>query len=223
MKLTNAELFLEIEIEECRPAILVIENPGIMAEIVEDLYNLCNAEKGNFVLSEGRKELNLANKTEIIINPFSIDFNSKKIQTKLFHEMQESGCAYVEEESQIQSFAIGFLDRIVQDVPYEMIEYDIELDLLRFFKLFNVRLEPKCDTLLERLTEYSKVMTRLLKEDFLILTNICGYLTEKEIASFVQMCIYQKLKVLFIENCERCFTFPVTTYIIDSDKCLIIK
>lgn len=223
MRLVNAELFLEIDIEECRPAVLVIENPAIMAQIVEDLYSLCNADDGNFVLSEGRKELDFAKKAEIIINPFSIEFNSKKIQTKLFSEMQEVGQAYVEEMSRFQSQAIGLLDQLIQDVPYEMIAYDFALELPHLFKVFNVRLEPQYDNLLERLTEYTKVMARLLKKDFLILVNIFAYLSGEDIMSFAEMCAYQKIKVLYIENCERSFTFPVITYIIDSEKCLIVK
>ena len=46
MKLVNAKWMLDIDIDENIPAILVLENCDAMAEIVEDLYNLCLNEEG---------------------------------------------------------------------------------------------------------------------------------------------------------------------------------
>ena len=40
MKLVNAELLLDIDIDENRPTVLVIENQKIMTEVVEQLYAL---------------------------------------------------------------------------------------------------------------------------------------------------------------------------------------
>ena len=43
MKLVNAELFLNINIEENKPSVLIIENPKVMTEVVGQLYELFNA------------------------------------------------------------------------------------------------------------------------------------------------------------------------------------
>ena len=79
MKLVNADWMLDIAIDENVPAILVLENSEAMAEIVEDLYNLCLNGEGNSVLSDGLKALSFEKSAELIINPFAIDFgqNSK--------------------------------------------------------------------------------------------------------------------------------------------------
>ena len=70
MKLVNAELFLNINIEENKPVVLTIENPKVMAEVVGQLYELYNSGEGDFILSEDGKELPFERTTEIIINPF---------------------------------------------------------------------------------------------------------------------------------------------------------
>lgn len=223
MKLVHADLLLDIEIGECLPAVLVLENPKIMTQVVEELYNQCDSGDGQFILSEERKELPLEKAAEIIIDPFAIDFHNKKIQNKLFGEMTEASIGYSEEQARIQSLIIDYLDKIIQEIPYDMVSSDLILEPLQIFKMLNVRIEPQCESLLERLIEYTKIMTRIMRKDLLILVNTGGFLTKEELASFAKMCAYQKMKILFIENVERCFNFPVRTYIIDIDKCLIVK
>lgn len=223
MKLVNARWMFELEMSEDFPTVLVLENSDAMSEIVEDLYNLCSGEDGESILSEKSKELSVEKTAEIIINPFSIDFNSKKIQNKLYGELLSVCDDYIEEKAKLQTMAIKYLDRIIQDVPYEMITSDIDMDLIRLFKMFEVRLEPQCNSILERVIEYIKVMSRLMKKTLLILVNVCSYLNDVEIHQLVEICIYHKMNLLFIESLERPFLIPTKKYIIDKDKCVIIK
>ncbi len=223
MKLVNSKWFLDIEIDENMPATLVLESTEAMAEIVEDLYDLCSANDGESVLSEDLKEIHIEKAAEIIINPFAIDFNSKKIQNRLYSELLFASESYIEEKALIQSKLVEFIDELVQDVPYEMITNEIDLDLARLFKMLDVRLEPQCNTVLERLVEYVKVLARLMGKTLLILTNICSYLDDYEIGQLEKICAYHKINMLFIESREHKFLFPTKTYVIDKDKCLIRK
>ena len=212
MKLVNANLLIELDIEENMPALLVVENPSILTEIVEGLYASSHGEEGDFILTEGNRELSIDKTVEIIVNPFAIDFNSRQIQNKLYNVMLAAGNQYEETKAQIQTMVLRFLEMIIRDLPYEMIGCNDMLDLQRLFKMYDVRLEPDCFTVLERLTEYTKVMTRLLRKELIVLVNICCYLSECDLRAFA-----------FIESQERRFLFSVGTYIIDHDKCIIIK
>lgn len=223
MKLVNAELFLEIDIQENMPAVLVLESPDMMTQVVRELYDISSGGDGDFVLSLDNKVLSIEKTAELIINPFSVDFNSKKIQSKLYEELLEGSNIYVEEKAAIQSLIIDYLDKLTLNVSYEMVTSNIELDLLRLFKMYDVRLEPQCNSILETLIEYTKVLSRLLRKKFLILINICNYLDVYAVKELAHMCAYQKLNLLFIECREMDFQFPVKRYIIDKDKCLIIK
>lgn len=223
MRLANAELILSINIEENIPAVLVIENQKIMTEVVEQLYVLCDSGEGDFVLSDSGKQLSLAKTAEIIINPFSIDFNSRKIQNKLYSELLDAESFYVEKKAHIQTLIIDYLDKLINNVPYEMISSELELDSIKLFKMLEVRIEPQCNSLLERLIEYTKILARLLKKKLIVFVSIVNYLDSDEIKSLYEICSYHKMSVLFIESREWCFQFPVNTYIIDRDKCLIVK
>lgn len=221
MKLVNAELILDIDIDENKPTVLVIENPKIMAEVVEQLYTLCLSGEGDFILSDNNKQLSIEKTTEIIINPFSIDFNSRKTQSKLYGELLEAESNYIEEKAIIQTLIIDYLDKLSQSVPYEMISSELDLDSMKLFKMFNIRIEPQCESILEKMVEYTKVLARLLKKKLLVLVTIKNYLDDAEVEALYEMCNYQKISVLFMESHEQSFVFPVNTYIIDKDKCMI--
>ena len=123
----------------------------------------------------------------------------------------------------LQSLIVEFLDKLSSHVPYEMVSSEVNLDLMRLLKMYDVKLDPQCNSILERLSEYAKVMSRLLKQKLLIIVTISYYLTCDEVRSLIVLCYYLKLKVLFIEAMEPIFTFPVSTCIIDKDKCQIIQ
>lgn len=223
MKLVNAELFLKIDFYENIPAVLVLEDPEMMSEVVESFFQLCKTGEGDFILSDDNKELSIDKTVEIVINPFSIDFNSRKIQSKLYEELMESGSLYIREKAEAQSSIIYYLDKLIQSVSYEMITSNIDLDVLKLLKMYDVRIEPQCNTVFERLMEYTKVLSRLLGKKLLVLTNITSFLRSEDIEEFVNMCAYLKIYLLFIESKEIPLQVPVKTYIIDNDKCLIIK
>ena len=223
MKLVNAELFLDIDIEENKPTVLTIENAMIMTDVVGQLCELCNSGEGDFVLSEDGKQLSFEKATEIIINPFLIDYNSRKIQSKLYSELLEAEASYVEEKALIQTLIIEYLDRLIQNVPYEMISNELDLDSMKLFKMFDVRIEPQCNSLLEQLVEYTKILSRLLKKKFLVLVSISNYLDVNELSALYTICNYNKMKMLLIERHELYLPFNTKTYIIDKDKCMIMK
>ena len=97
------------------------------------------------------------------------------------------------------------------------------MDTVKLLKLYEVRIEPQCNTVLERLIEYTKVLTRLLRKKLLIITNISSFLNQSDIKELVNMCVYLKMNLLLIESKELDFHGHIKTYIIDNDNCLIIR
>lgn len=224
MKLVNADRFLEIEIDENKPAQLVIENPAVMTEVVRELYEMIiNGLDGNFILSAGNRCVSIEKEVEIIVNPLSIDFNSRAIQSKLYAEMLASDYKYTIEKAELQRRLINYIDALVANVPYEMITSNLEVDSTKLLKMCEVRMEPVCSSLLERLIEYVKILARLLNRKLLVLINICSWLNSVSLQPFFKMCEYVKLPILLIENIERFLPTDSKTYIIDRDQCLIIK
>ena len=87
MKLINTKYNLDIELVENRVTIISVENPLAYREILENVWNQVMGQEGDFILSDGDKIKNISKEVECIFNLFDTDFNSKKIISKLYQEL----------------------------------------------------------------------------------------------------------------------------------------
>ena len=77
--------------------------------------------------------------------------------------------------------------------------------------------------ILEKLLSYMKILSGLLEIRILCIVNLKTYLSEEQLKEVYQMAFYCKLQLLLIENREQSNLEGEKTYIIDRDRCLIIK
>ena len=87
MILAYSKLNLRMEFIENTVNVLVLEDPVQFSEIVYLLKCDEKVLESPFVLSESDKFLQISKEMEIIVDPFSLDFNSRKIQQQLYKEM----------------------------------------------------------------------------------------------------------------------------------------
>lgn len=221
MKLANPEYNLCLELEENRPTFLIIENNILRFKLVEDIYNQCIGSEGGFVLSEDLQMLKMSKNAEIIINPFSIDVNSKKVLTKLYQEISDyCNENYYEEKERINGEIVLLLDKIMLNVPYN-ITTKFEIDIIEICKLYNVELENSGDTLIEKLLEYIKIVSQLCSYKLFILLNFSLYLTTNELQELYKFASYQKVYLLLVEYIMPLKLVNEKGYIIDKDSCII--
>ena len=73
--------------------VIAIESPEVLAEYISELKRQISGEDGQFVLSD--KDICRIDKMmEIVIDPWTIDFNSKRIKTKLLQLVKEEADEY---------------------------------------------------------------------------------------------------------------------------------
>ena len=102
MKLVNAEYNISLELEENTITILVVEEKKLRYKLVDDLYRQCAGEDGQFILSDNTQIMKLNKVADVIMNPFSIDFNNRKVLAKLYQEIEVYGTeSYYEEKQRI--------------------------------------------------------------------------------------------------------------------------
>ena len=179
-------------------------------------------DEGDFVLS-AEKNVKFDKVVEFIANPFEIDFNNKKIVTKLFEQLIAVASECVEEYNFINGKIVGTLDDICSKIEYYNVEYNLEYEWKSIFKLYNVRIGENYNSLCEKIEEYVKVLADILHIKLLIFLNIKEYLTEEEIDNLQKICFYKKIFLLLIESEERFVLDNEKTFIIDKDRCLIVK
>ena len=117
MKLVNALTGLNIELCENQVNVIVIESPEVLTEYISELKRQILGEDGQFVLSD--KDICRIDKmVEMIIDPWTIDFNSKRIKTKLLQLVKEEADEYfydrfIEKKGMICQYAENILDKMM--------------------------------------------------------------------------------------------------------------
>lgn len=221
MKLVHSELGIKIVIVENRANVLVIENPMIFRKIIEDVLNQINGFDGELVLSTDDKILALSKHIELVIDPFNIDLNSKKIQGKLFQlikqDFEENFAAEINDANTV---ILELIDSILAKQPFS-VGFDAELDFLSLLKSYHVEFKANEMSFLEILVEFTRVHSQLMGTKIIMFCNLKSYLSENELMQFYEFAFYSKINLILLENSFRTKNFNESTIVIDSDCCII--
>lgn len=222
MRLIHYELTEAILDENTTFTEWIIESSEIFSEYIQELNGQLAGEEGRFVLSENNKELDLAKKADMVINPFSVDVNSRKILNKLYQELTG-----LSREEQMYTKTLE-LFRHIQEYMLDLeqctsyiLEFDQEIDIVALLKAVNVHYEVKDVDFLEKIVQYIKIMAAVAGTKLFVIVNLRSYLTDLQMQNLIQECEYQDIKILFIENQQRSCMKGGKRYIIDIDKCEI--
>ena len=220
MKLANAEMNLQIEFLENQVIVLIMEEPGTFSAAIQDLLA---GEESQFILYEGEKNYSLEKAMEIVVDPFSLDFNNRKILQKLYKEWALEANEMFQKKTEINTDIINVLSQLQLNSLYGEIKYNLEFSWEDIFKIYQVGFQTEGEGILEKLLSYMKILSGLLEIRILCIVNLKTYLSEEQLKEVYQMAFYCKLQLLLIENREQSNLEGEKTYIIDRDRCLIIK
>lgn len=221
MKIVNNRFGLDFLIDNTKPKELVIESPKVFTNIVEELNRQVNGISGSFIISEADKLYDVDKIMELIVNPFSIDFNNKKFIKRIYADLSEAAfneqlMMFRNASAVMQSFIVGLCDKY--HIP---LSYDKDVKALDLLKLYNVKVDDQEGNLLERLTYYVQLSSRLIGTKVFVFINLRSYLEEKEILRLHDTAKYEQVALLLIE--PRCYETHVAipTVIVDKDRCVI--
>lgn len=220
MKLVNSELGFGIDLLENEVNVIVVESPEILSQMICGLKKQISGEPGQFVLSEN-DICRIDKFVEIIVDPWAIDFNSKRIKTKLLQlikEEAEEGLydKYLETKGMLCQYAENILDKMSYSISYDM-----NFDTMALVKFLDFKINMQTEKLIDAIIEYIKLLNNLCKIEIVVLVNIKAYLTSEELFFLYKESMYQKIHLILIESvmaekmdCEK-------IVIIDADKCII--
>lgn len=221
MKLVHREYGIEIELQENQIPVLVIEAPETFSVLIQELYRSKQGGEGKFLLSESDKLLNMGKSLELMVNPFAIDVNEKRIVQKLYQEIESQVQEQlVLETAEIHSKLISYLEEIVGKIAYP-VTFDLEENVLGLMKTYNVRLETESITLLEKLVEYFELLHQLCRIEVIVCVNLKSYLSEAELRQLYEAMFYKKISLILLENTQREKVEGERICIMDRDGCII--
>lgn len=201
MILVHPRIEEQIEFKENVINVLCIENKAMFNEIVSDFLVQINGEDGDFILSEKGKELPIKKSVELVLSPFIMDFNSKKILSSIYGDLKENAYQqdYYANTVKLLSEISGYISNVVDEYKYPL-EISEEINIEDVFKLASLKVDNSNSTLVDKIVDYVELVTTVLNVKLVVFVNLKSYIEEEQLGELYKTIINKKINVLLIEN-----------------------
>ena len=202
----------KIDFEEKNIVSLIVENKRVYRKIVEDLVNNLNIEDGNIILSRNNKLIIPEKEFFVFLDYFNFDIN-KFVLNKYYKELKNlTENEFLNETLEIKEILKDYINKMVEN-NYSL-KFEDDLDVSQILKAFSIKFERSEDLLLN-LFEWLKILNEILGYEIFFFINLESFLSE-----FSKFILYNKYKVVFLENFYRNKLFDDDSLIvIDNDLC----
>ena len=180
--------------------ILEIKDSKCFTHIIKILNEKINGIESNeiFLLDNNENELNMGKEMYMIFDLFNIDYNSKKIISKIYEIISEN--IKKNQDHEIENETIKLRNYIIQEInelPFEFV-MKRELEISEILKLYNLKIDPiNYASILERAELLIDIISTLQIAKILVLPNLKTYLSEDELYKYS---LYNNVKLLLIER-----------------------
>ncbi len=221
MKIVHKGLNLTMSLSENQVTVLSVENVHAYAEILQDIWNQTQGGDGSFILSDKEKILKISKNVECIFNPFSLKCNDRKIINHLYQQIKEHVDGFfLEETMTINTELNQFIDALLMQMPYAL-KHNQEMDIMNLLKLYDVEFESNAESILERIIEYLRVMSKLSGINIYVFVGLKQFLRAEELKELYKFAFYEKISIIIVESIHTTLIEGEKGWIIDSDLCII--
>lgn len=209
----------KIDFEDKSIFSLIIENKKLYRKVIEDLINNISIDDGNIILSENNKLIVPEKEIFVFSDYFNFDVN-KFVLNKYYKELKNlSENEFFDETVEIKEALRNYVTKLIENEYSVKLEED--LDISQILKAFGIKFQRNEDLLLN-LFEWIKILNELLGYEIFFFINLENFLSDDELVEFSKFILYNKYRVVFLENFNRNRLFDDDNLIIiDNDLCEI--
>lgn len=191
----------KITFEEGKINVLEIYNKKFFRRMIEILNGEEEAESNEIVLLDNEKRVELKKNVLVFTDLFNIDFNSKKIITKVYNELIES--IKKRQDDELENLTIKLRNYLIEEINELPFEFNInsELEINDLLKAFNLKIDTTCyTTIVEKIEFIINIIANLKMATILVIPNLKVYLEKEEIIEIYKYSLYNNIKLLILEN-----------------------
>lgn len=222
MNLVTKYLENSLEIKSKTINTLVIEDTRYFSIFLKELIEATEIESDEFELIEDYKTVDMTKYVEIIFDIFNLEANSANILKKMYSELEEdlNTQEVYTKKVELESIIANITDELIYRSRFSLKAGEINYQNL--FKAIEIEFDYEKNSVLERLIEYIKVTSELLKTKVYIIVNLDSFLSEEELVELEKILLYNDIKVLGLQNTIRREVKPSENLrIVDKDLCEI--
>lgn len=172
-----------------------------------------NDPSGILIYDDDIREIAYTKDCELILSPFLIDLNSKRIQTALINRLQKM----LQTEQKTLADISGLRSAIDTAIGEQMSEFDFSLyidtdsdDLAALLKYLSIHINYTPDDLKSIITTFAAVSCELKLNKLTIFVNLKDYFSKEEIEEIESVFLANNMIILLIEF-EECQA-PLSKY-----------
>lgn len=219
MKLVNGDRQLVLKMKLGEINYLILESICEFRTVIDEIRVSIKDETDDWILSDEDEILKKELAADMILSPWTVDVNNKKIQKAHFKYIMK---IIQQEKATIQIRNIMneiqiLLDKINDETEQEFV-YDLE-DFSVILKACNIHFLDDND-ILSRLFQYIMICTELLNIKLFICVGMKNYFMEEELEILAREMGYRGSYILCIENFSN--GTEKNRILIDNDLCRVV-
>jgi len=219
LKLAYPKINHVIEIHKNQINSIVIENPSLMYQFVEDMRQQVDKQGGKAVLSIEEEPVEIYKYLELITDVYHMDLNSKAVVTKLTDSLGKKAVEpeYYEKTMQLISDMQQYINDLVWDMDTD-VQFG-EISAKQILKAVNISFADVDLGLEEKIVEYLTIHRKFLGNKLFVFVNARSYISGDCFEALAETLIAHEFTVLFIDNKEYPKVSEENRWIIDIDLC----
>lgn len=200
---------------------IVCESPGLFARLAEGSIACSAGEGSDFVFSEKGKEVKISSVAETLVDFFSTEAFTKKINATLLKRFSTILATRINEVQNVFSSGYAVMQSASRDFDVS-IELKPDCDISAFIKMYSPSVALDTENLLSRLIDYINVSVEFIGLRVLIPINLKCYLSNEEFLLLTKHCEYKGVTLMCLEARETYRLPQEDMLIIDKDLCEIL-
>lgn len=212
-----------IEFENDRVPVLVIENKKLFRDVLFSF--ITETQEEYFTFSKDFKPFEFNKLGCFISNPVNLDFNNKKLMTKINAFLSvNANNEFAAELANVNQSIFTLADKLVSLSSFDLTYDETSIDASSVIKLLSFQINSSDQSLCELLISFVLLLSKYLKTEVFVISNLYVYFSTEEIADIYKTLLLNHINLLVIEqNLPPHSHNYESVYIIDNDLCQIDK
>lgn len=199
--LFSAEIELDFSSNEI--PVLEICNDAYLFDIIKELkFPSTEKEIREIIIYENNKELNISRELFLLIDPFSIDLNSRSITTEFYKKINNIYLAEAEVSSEINSIYRNLTTQLEKLIMELEIDYKIKTDFETkdLLKALGLEIVETLEDPFSSLLSFISIVSALKLFKLIALVNPRCFLKEQELSELYKVSSYKEVPILVLQN-----------------------
>lgn len=222
MKLVHPDWEKQIELKGEGVPLISIEDPAALYGILSEMKEEGSLGVGRFVLSEGEKILDMRKRFLLVLHPWDMDMNDRKIITKLVSQMAGTaqGEQFFQKTGRLGNELVSWMEEVTGEIPLP-IAYDLDIDWEGLIKSFHIHLDDGGLMLEERMISFMKIWNHFCGETAFCFYGFRNLLPAERRELFYENAKEEELQFFLLEGPVHDIIQKEDAFIIDKDLCQI--